>query len=227
MIWFCKSLLSQIQWIIYSLCTGPSCSWWVPQNSTRIEDRSLLLLQRAKHSFIKIYYKVLQAYTMKLKAFISGVDSLYKLQEGTLPSWLGKSIVSWDDVKISQMVSQMRRSHKGFLKMMKKTSTTSVVGSSVLLGKTNIFDWQRKDLCSTPNFVVLTSCKLKLLDLNHKHRVWAPTYLSTIPFSISYQLQYTYPLMPSFRWELRMEQASCSRLSWSMEHWSRFLLLAN
>jgi hypothetical protein len=34
-------------------------------------------------------------------------------------------------------------------------------------------------------------------------------------------------LMPSFRWELRMEQASCSRLSWSMEHWSRFLLLAN
>jgi hypothetical protein len=63
------------------------------------------------------------------------------------------------------MVSQMRRSHKGFLKMMKKTSTTSVVGSSVLLGKTNIFDWQRKDLCSTPNFAVLTSCKLKLLDL--------------------------------------------------------------
>ncbi len=74
---------------------------------------------------------------------------------------------------------------------------------------------------------VLTSCKLKLLDLNHKHGVWAPTYLSTIPFSISYQLQNTYPLMPSFRWELQMEQASCSRLSWSMEHWSGFLLLAN
>ncbi len=76
MIWFCKSLLSQIQWITYSLCTGPSCSWWVPRNSTRIEDRSLLLLHRAKHSFIKIYYKVLQAYIMKLKAFISWVDSL-------------------------------------------------------------------------------------------------------------------------------------------------------
>jgi hypothetical protein len=33
------------------------------------------------------------------------------------------------------MVSQMRRSHKWFLKMMKKISRTSVVGSSVLLGK--------------------------------------------------------------------------------------------
>lgn len=107
--------------------------------------------------------------------------------------------MSWDDVKISQMVSQMRRSHKWFPKMMKKISTTSVVGSSVLLGKDE-YVWLAKERpLQESQYCSITSCKLKLLDLNHKHRVWDPTYLSTIPFAISYQLQNTYPLMPSFR----------------------------